>query len=246
MLGQEDNPARLREEIERAKHPPGEDGQPRVSAEELEAARQALFDPRSYLAKSVPRRMAIISAGVVMNLIFALVAAVVAFGLGVRQARAASAQFMPGDGAWQADLRVGDEILEVNGRPVVIFDDILRSGDLGRCRERLAAGGAAARREGAAARRSQGEEVRRPPADRHRRRRRRRCRQKRWPLGPARRPPKPSRRFCPATRSSSSTTNRSAIRGHRRLLEQSCRQARAGCRLSGRRRRQSERGSSRN
>jgi len=83
MLGQEDNPARLREEIERAKLqlPPEE-----ISRDpELAAAEQALYDPRSYLAQSVPRRMAIISAGVTMNVVFAFVAALIAYTLGVEQ-----------------------------------------------------------------------------------------------------------------------------------------------------------------
>ncbi len=40
-------------------------------------------DRRSYLAKSVPQRMAIISAGVVMNVIFAFIFAVIAYGMGV-------------------------------------------------------------------------------------------------------------------------------------------------------------------
>ncbi len=52
MLGQEDNPARLRAEIDRAKLPPDKDGQPPVSAEELESARRALYDPRSYLRRA--------------------------------------------------------------------------------------------------------------------------------------------------------------------------------------------------
>ena len=52
MLGQEDNPARLREEIERAKQTaeagPTKSG---PSAAEVESARQALFNPRSYLVQ---------------------------------------------------------------------------------------------------------------------------------------------------------------------------------------------------
>ena len=40
-------------------------------------------DRRSYLAKSVPQRMAIISAGVIMNVIFAFIFAVIAYGMGV-------------------------------------------------------------------------------------------------------------------------------------------------------------------
>ncbi len=34
---------------------------------------------------------------------------------------------VPGEGAWQADLRPGDEILEVNGRRVVVFGDLLQA-----------------------------------------------------------------------------------------------------------------------
>ena len=70
--------------------------------------------------------MAIISAGVVMNLIFAL-------GDGGRrhpcfgvQEQLPIGQVMPGEGAWRADLKPGDEILKVGGQPVVTFHDIWR------------------------------------------------------------------------------------------------------------------------
>src|SRR5271157_5393731 len=70
MLGQEDNPAQLRKEMERARQeaaggsdPTG--GKPASGAESpangSPQAEKQLFDPRSYLAKSVPQRMAIIS-----------------------------------------------------------------------------------------------------------------------------------------------------------------------------------------
>ena len=36
-------------------------------------------------------------------------------------------EVVPGEGAWQADLRPGDEILEVNGRRVVVFGDLLQA-----------------------------------------------------------------------------------------------------------------------
>ncbi len=42
-----------------------------------------VYDPRSYMAQSVPKRMAIISAGVIMNLIFAVIFASIAYRLGV-------------------------------------------------------------------------------------------------------------------------------------------------------------------
>ena len=89
MLGQDDNPARAgRRNASASKLADRE----RRAADRRAASTQATcrrsrspiridpFDPRSYLAKSVPQRMAIISAGVIMNVIFAFVMAVVAYG----------------------------------------------------------------------------------------------------------------------------------------------------------------------
>lgn len=193
MLGQEDNPAKLREEIERAKRGSAQDlpspaergaggagthdptqpdlpspNQPSVGAGRgagseggedqtqpaltlalsqgergLEATpaslpdpnspapNPALFDPRSYLAKSVPKRMAIIAAGVVMNVIFAFLMAVVAFSLGVEQLPCVIGEVVPGDPAWQAGLRVGDEIVEVAGKRMKQFRDLTTAISLG-------------------------------------------------------------------------------------------------------------------
>ncbi|MGA2032702.1 MAG: site-2 protease family protein [Thermoguttaceae bacterium] len=143
MLGQEDNPSRLREEIERAKQAAAEPAaaersgtepaasEPALSPAELEAARLALFDPRSYLAKSVPKRMAIISAGVIMNMIFALVMAVIAFGFGVREQAAGVGRVLPGAGAWQVGLKPGDKILKVGDQEVHIYRDVLEAITLG-------------------------------------------------------------------------------------------------------------------
>jgi regulator of sigma E protease len=147
MLGQEDNPARLREEIQRAKQQaaggtgilpvPGEalaerqshpaEGQP----VDVAAAERALFDPRSYLAKSVPKRMAIISAGVIMNVIFAFLCAVIAYSLGVKQIAAGVGLVFPGEAAWRAGLRVGDQIEEINGQKVGRFVDVMKNISLG-------------------------------------------------------------------------------------------------------------------
>lgn len=141
MLGQEDNPARLREELERAKAgrnrpdrleeaPEGEknQGDPgRVSnggSVSIEALREALYDPRSYLAKSVPQRMAIISAGVIMNLVFAFLAAVTAYLIGVQETPCGVGDLAPGEGAWRAGLLPGDRILAINGNPAVRFQDL--------------------------------------------------------------------------------------------------------------------------
>ena len=131
MLGQEDNPAQLRKEMERAKLEAAGDAGAVVeetasgnstasepSAGGVSAADKPLFDPRSYLAKSVPRRMAIISAGVIMNMIFALVLAVVGFLVGVKEIPTIVGGVNAGGAAWQAGVRADDKIIEVGGRKV--------------------------------------------------------------------------------------------------------------------------------
>jgi regulator of sigma E protease len=148
MLGQEDNPARLREELERAKAqqagetaegsaPPSPAGSESVSSQsegepiDIEAAERALYDPRSYLAQSVPERMAIISAGVVMNVLFALLTGMLAYTLGVRQFEPTLGAISPGEAAWKANLQVGDQIVSVAGQPADRFSDLQRAVSLG-------------------------------------------------------------------------------------------------------------------
>ena len=101
MLGQDDNPAQAAAEIERAKSQAVADGEPVPD----DAPK---FDPRSYQAQSVPKRMAIISAGVIMNVIFAFVCASWAYCLGVEYVVTVVREVMPGEGAWQAGIRPGD------------------------------------------------------------------------------------------------------------------------------------------
>ena len=94
------------------------------AAVDLKMAEQALFNPRSYLAKSVPQRMAIISAGVVMNVIFAFVFAVAAYRAGVEQVSAVAGGVTPGEGAWQAGIQVGDEVVEIGKAPIRSYSDL--------------------------------------------------------------------------------------------------------------------------
>ena len=116
MLGQDDNPYKAREEMERAKAAQEQagDAPPSEAAEPQETPQ---YDPRSYLAQSVPKRMAIISAGVIMNVIFAFVVSVWAYGIGVDYEPPVVGSMVPGDPAWKVDppLQTGDEIIEVNG-----------------------------------------------------------------------------------------------------------------------------------
>ncbi|GAB6164103.1 site-2 protease family protein [Thermostilla marina] len=120
MLGQEDNPSRLREELEKAKAAKAAEGE----GKEVADLERALFDPRSYLAKSVPQRMAIISAGVIMNIIFAFVISVIAYFGGVEQVRCGVGAVAPGEAAWRAGLSVGDTITAIDGKPVYRFSDL--------------------------------------------------------------------------------------------------------------------------
>ena len=99
MLGQHDNPALAAEEAEKAK----------VADEEGDIQ----MDPRSYMAKSVPQRMAIISAGVIMNLITAVLFAAMAYKMGLRNTPAVVGRTMPGDSAWQAGVRPGDHMVQL-------------------------------------------------------------------------------------------------------------------------------------
>lgn len=105
MLGQDDNPARAAEERARATidEPAASPG----------PAAPPQLDPRSYIAKSVPQRMAIISAGVIMNMIFAVLMASMAFALGVMENPCAISGVLPGEAAWKADMRPGDQIVKI-------------------------------------------------------------------------------------------------------------------------------------
>ncbi len=80
MLGQDDNPGALEEQIKESLAE-GESTDEAFLASGL--VDQSKLDPRSFLAKSVIQRMWIISAGVIFNLIFAVLFAAWAFKTGV-------------------------------------------------------------------------------------------------------------------------------------------------------------------
>jgi regulator of sigma E protease len=127
MLGQDDNPANIAEQVREsqtlnaaeAKEITGPDG------------KKYLIDRRSYLAKSVPQRMAIISAGVIMNVIFAFIFATVAYKIGVPYNPSIVSGTAPGSPAWRADLHAGDEIVKVGDIEKPSYDDLRGSVMLG-------------------------------------------------------------------------------------------------------------------
>ena len=124
MLGQDDNPAAAAAEAERA----------RLSGDlppEPVAGPHPQWDPRSYPAQSVPERMAIISAGVIMNVIFAVLMASWAYGLGVKEMTCMISSVRSGGAAWRAGMRTGDEIVAVGDRQDPIFSELLHGVTVG-------------------------------------------------------------------------------------------------------------------
>jgi regulator of sigma E protease len=123
MLGQDDNPAKAAEEMERAK----------LHAQQGVATPEeaVVLDPRSYMAQSVPERMAIISAGVIMNVIFAFVVIMIAYGMGVQYQPAIVGDMAPGDEAWRVGLKSDDEIVRIGGIENPRFEDIMKAVVLG-------------------------------------------------------------------------------------------------------------------
>ncbi|MEX1231255.1 MAG: RIP metalloprotease RseP [Planctomycetaceae bacterium] len=100
-------------------------GQDDVDPSQLTSEEIAL-DPRAYSGKSVPQRMAIISAGVIMNVITGLLFVVTAFGLGVTTSPSVVGSVSVGMPAWKAGIQSGDRITVINDREVVTFGDITR------------------------------------------------------------------------------------------------------------------------
>ena len=122
MLGQDDNPANYQAEAERIKvneqepvssEPESANQDPGTSPKSDEDRVADEIDPRSYPAKSVPRRMAIISAGVVMNVIFAVIFAALAYRWGVEYTPCTLGGTLPGYPAWVSNLQPGDRIIQI-------------------------------------------------------------------------------------------------------------------------------------
>jgi regulator of sigma E protease len=109
MLGQDDNPtaqARENERIRIAKSDPAT----------APAEQEFELDPRSYPAKPVWQRMIIISAGVVMNLIFAVVFAALAYTMGVRYVPCIIGETIADSPAWREGIQPEDQVLQIDRR----------------------------------------------------------------------------------------------------------------------------------
>ena len=123
MLGQEDNPGQLREEYEKSKLAIYKGADDMADVEALDEQRTLLHDPRSYLAKPVWQRMAIIVAGVTMNAIFAYVAGILAYQAGIEE-NPPEVSVVAGSPAWNNGLRSGDTIVSINGVQTSSFSKV--------------------------------------------------------------------------------------------------------------------------
>ena len=81
-------------------------------------------NPRSYSSKKVWQRMAIISAGVIMNVITGFLFHAVAYYDGLVEEVQMIGNVVPGSPAWKQGLRPGDTIEKVNGDDVQNFSEI--------------------------------------------------------------------------------------------------------------------------
>jgi regulator of sigma E protease len=133
MLGQDDDPRAAQAELERIRIKKNQDEN---SSEDSTTTDQAIsseaasedpskeepseeefeLDPRSFPAKSVPQRMAIISAGVIMNLIFAVLFATYAFRAGVPYTPCEVGAVVPGSPAWVHGVQPQTRIVQVGER----------------------------------------------------------------------------------------------------------------------------------
>jgi len=140
MLGQDDNPKRQAEENERIKvrkkegesveqpevatsvdsssdHPEASgdtgNGANAVNKDACDQEENFELDPRSYPARPVWQRMIIISAGVIMNLVFAIVFAAIAYRMGVSYTPCIVGGTAPGSPAWTCGLNPDDKFLQI-------------------------------------------------------------------------------------------------------------------------------------
>ncbi len=89
-------------------------------------------DPRAYPNKSVGARMAIISAGVIMNIFLGLACFVFAYGQGMDAIPAKVGAAIPGSPAYRAGMRPGDEIVSIDGRRDIKFPTLTLAVSLSR------------------------------------------------------------------------------------------------------------------
>lgn len=88
-------------------------------------------EPDEFGSKTVGQRVLVISAGVIMNVLFALVVIPIAFSIGITFERPIIGAIEEGSPAWEAGILEGDEIHRVNGKRVLSMSDAFQDIALG-------------------------------------------------------------------------------------------------------------------
>ncbi len=96
----------------------------KMLGEAVEDEENKSSDPRAFPNKSVGARISIISAGVVMNLIFGFVFFFYVYRAGWVESSARLGFVTPGSPAYEAGLRAGDEVIGIGGRSEPSFDHL--------------------------------------------------------------------------------------------------------------------------
>jgi regulator of sigma E protease len=84
-------------------------------------------DPKSFHAASYPRKVAIMLAGVTMNLVAAFVLFAVTYSVGWETFPGRAGEVVRGMPAWEHGVRKGDEFVTINGDRVLDYDDIFQA-----------------------------------------------------------------------------------------------------------------------
>ncbi|MCK5176002.1 MAG: site-2 protease family protein, partial [Planctomycetes bacterium] len=87
-------------------------------------------DPASFANKPISTRMRVIAAGVIFNLIAAIVIFTTIFMVGIEQTPAVVGAVVEGMPAAEAGLVAGDEIMEINGKKKPDFSNLLEAAAL--------------------------------------------------------------------------------------------------------------------
>ena len=81
-------------------------------------------DPQSFLAKSIAQRMWVVSAGVIMNLVFAALTFMIVFTHGMEFRTAEAGFVVPGTPADLAGIQAGDKFVSIGGQSISHFGEM--------------------------------------------------------------------------------------------------------------------------
>jgi regulator of sigma E protease len=81
-------------------------------------------DPGDFSSKTIGQRVLVVSAGVIANVILALIIFPLAYGVGVPVKSSVVGSVAPGSPAWKAGLLPGDRITEIEGTEIKGFSDV--------------------------------------------------------------------------------------------------------------------------